>query len=48
MTGVVLVVAAALAILALLAFAVTMVGFLVQTSTHRPTRGEGSQKLIRA
>jgi hypothetical protein len=39
MSGVVLVLAASLAILALLAFAVSVVGFLIQTSRHRPTRG---------
>jgi hypothetical protein len=37
-TGVLLVVATSLAILALLAFAVSVVGFLIQTSRHRPTR----------
>jgi endonuclease YncB( thermonuclease family) len=39
MSGVVLVLAMSLAILALLAFAVCVVGFLIQTSRHRPTRG---------
>ena len=38
MTGVVLVVSASLAILAFLAFAVSAVAFLVQTSRHRPAR----------
>jgi hypothetical protein len=39
MSGVVLVVASALAVLALLAFAVSLVAFLIQTSRHKPTRG---------
>jgi hypothetical protein len=39
LTGVVLVVASSLAVLALLAFAVSVVAFLVQTSRHKPTRG---------
>ena len=39
MTGVVLVAASSLAALALLAFAVSLVAFLVQTSRHKPTRG---------
>jgi micrococcal nuclease len=39
LSGVVLVLAVSLAILALLAFAVSVVGFLIQTSRHRPTRG---------
>jgi micrococcal nuclease len=39
MSGVVLVSATSLAMLALLAFAVSVVGFLIQTSRHRPTRG---------
>src|SRR5829696_417726 len=39
MTGVVLVVASSLAILALLAFAVSLVAFLIQTSRHKPTKG---------
>jgi micrococcal nuclease len=38
MSGFVLVVAMSLAILALLAFAVSVVAFLVQTSRHRPSR----------
>lgn len=38
MTGVVLVVSASLAILAFLAFAVSAVAFLVQTSRHKPSR----------
>jgi micrococcal nuclease len=39
MSGVVLVVASSLAILALLSFAISLVAFLFQTSRHRPTRG---------
>src|SRR5215218_1727649 len=39
MTGVVLVVASSLELVALLAFAVSLVTFLVQTSRHKPTRG---------
>ena len=39
MSGVVLVVASSLAVLALLAFAVSVVAFLVQTSRHKPSRG---------
>jgi micrococcal nuclease len=39
LTGVVLVVASSLAVLALLAFAVSLVAFLVQTSRHRSSRG---------
>jgi hypothetical protein len=39
MSGVVLVVASSLAVLALLAFAVSLVAFLVQTSRHRSSRG---------
>jgi hypothetical protein len=39
MTGVVLVVASSLAVLTLLAFAVSLVAFLFQTSTHKPSRG---------
>jgi micrococcal nuclease len=38
MSGVVLVLATSLAILALVAFAVSVVGFLIQTSRHRPSR----------
>jgi hypothetical protein len=38
MCGVVLVVASSLAVLALLAFAVSLVAFLVQTSRHRSSR----------
>ena len=38
MSGVVLVVASSLAVLALLAFAVSLVALLVQTSRHKPTR----------
>ncbi len=38
MTGFVLVVAMSLAILALLAFAVSVVAFLIQTSRHRPSK----------
>jgi hypothetical protein len=34
-----MVVASALAVLALLAFAVRLVAFLIQTSTHKPSRG---------
>jgi len=36
LSGVVLVVASSLAVLALLAFAVSVVAFLVQTSRHKP------------
>jgi micrococcal nuclease len=39
MSGVVLVVASSLAVFALLAFAVSLVAFLVQTSRHKPSRG---------
>ena|SRR5215208_3161847 len=39
MSGLVLVVASSLAVFALLAFAVSLVAFLVQTSRHKPTRG---------
>ena len=39
MTEVVLVVASSLAVLALLAFTVSLVAFLNQTSRHRPSRG---------
>jgi hypothetical protein len=39
MSGVVLVVASSLAVLALLAFAVILVAFLYQTSRHRSSRG---------
>jgi len=39
MTGVVLVVASALAVLALLAFAVSLIAFLMQTSRHELSRG---------
>jgi hypothetical protein len=39
LSGVVLVVASSLAVLALLAFAVSLVAFLVQTSRHRSSRG---------
>jgi micrococcal nuclease len=39
MSGVVLVLATSLAIMAVLAFAVSVVGFLIQSSRHRPTRG---------
>jgi hypothetical protein len=39
MSGVVLVVASSLAVLALLSFAVSLVAFLIQTSRHKPTRG---------
>jgi micrococcal nuclease len=39
MSGVVLVVASSLAVIALLAFAVSLVAFLFQTSRHKPTRG---------
>jgi micrococcal nuclease len=39
LTGVVLVVASSLAVLALLAFAVSLVAFLYQTSGHRSSRG---------
>jgi hypothetical protein len=39
LTGVVLVVASSLAVLALLAFAVSLVALLVQTSRHKQTRG---------
>jgi hypothetical protein len=39
MSGVVLVVASSLAVLALLSFAVSLVAFLFQTSRHKPTRG---------
>jgi micrococcal nuclease len=39
LTGVVLVVASSLTVLALLAFAVSLVVFLVQTSRHKPSRG---------
>jgi micrococcal nuclease len=39
LTGIVLVVASSLAVLALLAFAVCLVAFLVQTSRHRSSRG---------
>jgi micrococcal nuclease len=39
MSRVVLVVASSLAVLALLAFAVSLVAFLFQTSRHKPTRG---------
>jgi micrococcal nuclease len=38
MSGVVLMLAVSLAILALLAFALSVVGFLIQTSRHRPSR----------
>jgi O-antigen ligase len=38
MTGAVLVLAVSLAVLALLAFAVSAVAFLVQTSRHKPSR----------
>jgi micrococcal nuclease len=38
MSGVLLVLGVSLAILALLAFAMSVVGFLIQTSRHRPTR----------
>jgi hypothetical protein len=38
MSGVVLVVASSLAVLALLSFAVSLVAFLFQTSRHKPTR----------
>jgi len=41
MTGVVLVVASALAVLALLAFAVSLVAFLIQTSRDKPSWGIG-------
>jgi hypothetical protein len=40
MTGVVLVVASALAVLALLAFAVSLVAFLIQTSRDKPSWGD--------
>jgi micrococcal nuclease len=39
MSGVMLVVASSLAVLALLSFAVSLVAFLFQTSRHKPTRG---------
>jgi hypothetical protein len=37
----VLVVASALAVLALLAFAISLVAFLIQTSRHKPSTGIG-------
>jgi hypothetical protein len=39
MVGAVLIVTASLAVIALLAFAVSVVAFLVQTSRHKPSRG---------
>jgi hypothetical protein len=47
MVGAVLIVTSSLAVLALLAFALSVVAFLVQTSRHRFSRGGPQRQVLR-